>query len=158
MRYHNSTIGPLEAVQWLGGKRDGPKVEDLHAMGIPVMGHAPGSTPLVTLFTGLANRPIEKGNWIADLGRDGKPEWTLLTEEGFAALELEPVDEERTPERVAMPGLSSLTLNRVGYRRYDPAAGQWTMRHGGLSVAEMEQAGWEPLYAAHSPDRGRIDG
>ena len=134
MRY-TSKRHEAEARQWQGPFGE-TTFDELLTWGAPVRPSEATDGMTVALVEGGMARVVNKGDWIVK--RDGR--WSRVTDEQFR-------QEYETPTSEAeheLPGFETLTLRRVGFRRF--AAGEWEWRHAGLTRAEVREGGWVPLY------------
>lgn len=152
-----------EEFVWDAGARGTTQLDELHAAGVPVRGWPEGPIEgglLLYVTSKACHVPVRPGDHIVGDEAGWHVDRAPTAEEAEVQRRVDEADErsrihdpgvliEGAPP--ALPGLALLTLHRVAYRRLDAERGEWELRHGGLSVAEMEQGDWEPLYAAHSP-------
>lgn len=144
-------MGTQEAFHWQAGKKGTATLEDMHAAGVSIRDHPSGpqkGTLLLYNATKAAHEQILPDDWVV---RDGDG-WGRAN-----AAVIEMLGQVLAPEREALPGLTDLHFERVGFRRTTASAPDfYEHRYHGLTVAEMNEGGWEPLYVATSPERATV--
>jgi hypothetical protein len=137
-----TTPSRTQMFTWEGGRRGTATLEDMHEAGVPIRAFEGEPKALMLWCAANAVSVIVRPGDVIIESYDGM--WQVFAAPGHDA-DAAPAPPAPDP----LPGLVELTLERVGFRRWDEASQAWELRHGGLTVAEMHLGGWQPLYTAH---------
>jgi hypothetical protein len=105
----------------------------------------------VVLMNGTANRVVPDGAWICTAGGQW---WLMTTDELKGLYEEDVIDAEIAGAEVSpFPSMQHFTISRVGFRKHGPRADVangpnwvWREEYAGLTRAELQAGGWEPIY------------